>query len=202
MALFTESEVRDRARKPLAERSVFSRSGLNESYHDISTPVFSEEKNYDIFLSHSSKDSEIILGIKGILEDLGYSVYVDWIEDRHMDRLSVSPSTAETLRRRMNNSKSLLYITTENAEDSKWMPWECGYFDGFREKVAIVPVKKNVLPNEYSGQEYLGLYPYCVREADEASGKDTLWVMKNRKTYLSYDHWVSKANTELEWQRS
>lgn len=35
------------------------------------------DKNYDVFLSHSIRDTDIILGVKGIIEDLGYTVYVD-----------------------------------------------------------------------------------------------------------------------------
>ena len=37
-------------------------------------------KIYDIFLSHSSSDAEIVAGLKLEIEDLGFSVYVDWIE--------------------------------------------------------------------------------------------------------------------------
>jgi hypothetical protein len=37
------------------------------------------------------------------------------------------------------------------------MPWELGYFDGLRERVAVLPVVKT--QGAYVGNEYLGLYP-------------------------------------------
>jgi hypothetical protein len=122
MALFTESEVRARARQEKSRPANLYKSEsriLTEALESLS-----EYKTYDIFLSHSSKDAELILGVKGILEDLGYSVYVDWIEDPQLDRGNVTKTTADILRERMKYSKSLFYVTTDNAEKSKWMPWE------------------------------------------------------------------------------
>ena len=123
---------------------------------------------------------------------------MDWIEDPQLDRSRVTPETASQLRRRMNSSRSLLYVTTENAENSKWMPWECGYFDGLKEKVAIVPVKASVT-SSYAGQEYLGLYPYCVKEKSN-QGVETLWIHKDAKTYTSYNHWVKTRNVDVQWK--
>lgn len=34
----------------------------------------------------------------------------------------------------MRQCKSLFFVTTTNATNSKWMPWECGYFDGLDSK--------------------------------------------------------------------
>lgn len=166
MAIFTENEVRARARQSVATDRLIKKAYASHSARDVlreATESFSEAKNYDIFLSHSIKDEELVLGIKSIFEDLSYTVYVDWIDDPQLNRSKVTPETAAILRHRMSSSKSLLYVTTENAENSKWMPWECGYFDGLKEKVAIVPVKASAV-SSYSGQEYLGLYPYCVKE--------------------------------------
>lgn len=203
MALFTESEVRTRARQAVSADQAIRKSYYARDAKQIITESmesYSETKTYDIFLSHSIKDAEIILGIKGICEDLGYTVYVDWIDDRQLDRSKVTPITADTLRNRMKSSKSLFYVTTENSENSKWMPWECGFFDGLKEKVSIVPVKATST-STYNGQEYLGLYPYCVKEKSN-TGKDVLWIHKDRDTYTSYGHWVSRKNSEIEWKKS
>lgn len=203
MALFTESEVRARARQSVATDKLIKKAYVTRSAGDIlkeATASFSEAKSYDVFLSHSIKDGELILGIKAILEDLHYTVYVDWIDDPELDRTKVSPATANQLRRRMMSSRSLLYVTTENAENSRWMPWECGYFDGLKEKVAIVPVKTTSI-GSYAGQEYLGLYPYCVKEKS-TNQVDTLWIHKDAKTYTSYDHWVATKNADVNWKSS
>ncbi|MGE6163492.1 TIR domain-containing protein [Aeromonas salmonicida] len=198
MALFNENTIRARAQKEKQRTSNIYKS--NNQILSESASAFNKFKTYDIFLSHSSKDAELILGVKGTLEDMGYSVYVDWVEDPQLDRSNVNESTAELLRERMDASKSLFYVTTENAEASKWMPWECGYFDGVKEKVAILPVKKHSYDNDYKGQEYLGLYPYCVKQ-DNTLGQSRLWIYKNKDYYLLYEVWLETSRRNIEWRR-
>ncbi|MEF1327825.1 TIR domain-containing protein [Vibrio sp. M260121] len=198
MALFRESEIRARAQTERNKSTNIyktSRQILNESFES-----FSQYARYDIFLSHSSKDAELILGVKATLEDLGYSVYVDWVDDPQLDRSNVDADTAELLRKRMSASKSLLYVTTENATTSKWMPWECGYFDGIKEKVAIAPIATYSWSNEFEGQEYLGLYPYCLKQDDNA-GRPRLWIHKDKDLYLSFDAWLEVQRNQITWKR-
>lgn len=198
MALFNESTIRARAQKERQRTSNVYKS--NNQILSESASAFNKFKTYDIFLSHSLKDAELILGVKGTLEDMGYSVYVDWVDDPQLDRSNVNESTAELLRERMDASISLFYVTTENAEYSKWMPWECGYFDGVKEKVAILPVKKYSYNNDYNGQEYLGLYPYCVRQ-NNALGQSRLWIYKNKNYYLLYEVWLETSRRNIEWKK-
>lgn len=195
MALFTESSLRQRAQAEVR------RTGSTKKAEQLiveAASTYSTLKTYDIFLSHSVRDAELILGIKGILEDLGYTVYVDWIEDPQLDRSRVTPATADRLRQRMNSSKSLFYVTTANSDASRWMPWECGYFDGKKEKAAIVPVQKTSVDNSFFGQEYLGLYPYVVKQPN-SSKEEKLWVRKSNRQYIQYDTWVETPNSRLLW---
>lgn len=113
MALFTEGEVRSRARAE-ATKSRY----LFKSHAQILESISTEDLKvqlFDIFLSHSFRDAELILGIKLTLEDLGHSVYVDWVTDPQLDRNSISEATAEVLRGRMSSSSALFYVTTENS---------------------------------------------------------------------------------------
>jgi hypothetical protein len=120
---------------------------------------FSAGRQYDIFLSHSHDDAELILGVKKLIEDLGLTVYVDWIEDAKLDRTKVTRQTGTLLRARMRSCSSLIYVHSANSSDSVWMPWELGYFDGFRpHQVWILPLV-STSDSEFAGQEYLGLYP-------------------------------------------
>lgn len=100
-----------------------------------------------------------------LLEDMGKKVYVDWMNDPELDRSQVNKHTAERLRARMNQSDSLLYLASDNASNSKWMPWELGYFDGHKPgKVAILPVLDKA-DQKFEGQEYLGLYPTIDKDS-------------------------------------
>lgn len=197
MSLFIESKVRERGRMEVQRAGHVKKA---ERLIVEAMESYSESKTYDIFLSHSVRDAELILGMKGTFEDLGYSVYVDWIEDPQLDRTKVTPATAEKLRKRMESSRSLFYVTTQNAISSKWMPWECGFFDGKKEKVAIVPVVAQSADNSYSGQEYLGLYPYIVQQKDTA-GVEKLWVRLSSKQYVGYKKWVSTPSQQLSWSQ-
>lgn len=199
MALFTESTIRARAQKENQRSTNLYKS--NNQILNESVSSFNKFKTYDIFLSHSSKDSELILGVKVTLEDMGYSVYVDWVDDPQLNRTNVNESTADLLRERMDASKSLFYVTTENTDSSKWMPWECGYFDGIKEKVTILPIKKYSYDNEYKGQEYLGLYPYCLKQ-NNTLGQSKLWVYKNKEYYLVYEDWLKVTRRDLMWKKA
>ncbi len=118
---------------------------------------------FDIFLSHSAEDAEVIAGLKAMLERDGLSVYVDWLEDPQADRSRVTPQTAHMLRTRMNSSRYLLYASSTASSSSKWMPWELGYFDGRRPgHVGILPIVATS-DSPFKGLEYLGLYPLIER---------------------------------------
>jgi hypothetical protein len=77
--------------------------------------AYSAGKTYDIFLSHCFKDAEVVLGVAVSLREMGYQVYIDWLEDSHLNRDNVSKETAEILRNRMKVSKSLFFASSEQS---------------------------------------------------------------------------------------
>lgn len=119
----------------------------------------SADGSFDMFLSHSFRDAQAIIGLRNLFTDQGLRVYVDWIDDPELDRSHVSSSTAMRLRERMQQSKSLVYATSRAAGRSRWMPWELGYFDGIRgaARISIMPIEDHS-GSAFDGQEYLGLY--------------------------------------------
>jgi hypothetical protein len=116
--------------------------------------------DYDIFLSHSHEDAQVIAGVKTLLEGEGVSVYVYWAEENQA--AAVTAATAAKLRVRMNHCGALIYASSQASPRSKWMPWELGYFDGRKPgHVAIMPLPSS--SSTFAGQEYLGLYPNVER---------------------------------------
>src|SRR5947209_3205334 len=102
MALITENRLRTRAQNEISKGGYGSpfdsldakaknmvKGWVNEQRTFSAVP-----KSYDIFLSHSTNDAELVTGMKLTLEDLGYTVYVDWIEDPNLDRSNVTKETA------------------------------------------------------------------------------------------------------------
>jgi hypothetical protein len=135
--------------------------------------AFDAAAHYDVFLSHSFDDAEIIYGVKKMIEALGLTVYVDWIDDANLDRTKVTVKTAAILRERMKTCSSLVYAHSVNSPDSAWMPWELGYFDGLKPGyVWILPLVANS-DSEFREQAYLGLYP-SVEKLSDLHGRPNL----------------------------
>ncbi|TMM49131.1 toll/interleukin-1 receptor domain-containing protein [Sulfitobacter sabulilitoris] len=182
MTTFTESQMRQRARSKTG--------GFRDATTVLKEEVASANKmsSFDIFLSHSTSDAQIILGVKGILEDYGKTVYVDWLEDPQLNRRHVTAATAEAIRNRMHQCSSLIYVHSENSKSSKWMPWELGYFDGFSGAIAILPVTKN--GESFTGQEYLGIYPYIDEAPRIRSPTKEIWINKGVNESRAWDTWL------------
>lgn len=145
---------------------------------------------FDIFLSHALEDAILIKGLRDVLVELGYTVYVDWINDPQLERKYVSKYSAATLRRRMQQCRSLLFATSEAAKGSVWMPWELGFMDAdTKARVAIAPiVPEDQEYGEFKGQEYLGLYPYL-----DKSGA-ALYIHSSRNEWVSFKDWLNGSD--------
>lgn len=186
MALFSKSELENR----IITKSVYGieSSALRETkiknfcVHDSAII-------YDVFLSHSYKDRNVVLELADELsEKYKLKVYIDWIEDSELDRTHVNARTAQTIKKRMQNCKCLLYATSENSSSSKWMPWETGLMDGLNGRVAICPLMGGPNSN-FNGQEYLSLYPFLSYAKSSRSGIDMLWINKGSK-YVKFSDWL------------
>ena len=88
MAFFTKAEARAAAKRAMKNRSLVD--VINESIKASKLAT-----RFDVFLSHSINDAELVLGVKVLLEDMGKRVYVDWVDDPELDRNQVNKHTAE-----------------------------------------------------------------------------------------------------------
>lgn len=184
MSLITEGFLRGVTR----DRQVNLSKGL--SAPEVLNESFNINKTYDIFLSHSYIDKEQIASIKYYLELLGLSVYIDWIDDRQLVRNSVTKETAERIKLRMQKCKSLIYVFSENSNLSKWMPWELGYFDGIKGRIAVLPIARFSNDNSYKGTEYLGIYPYVTVDLIKDTNNETLWIRESLTKYVDIGSWL------------
>lgn len=172
---------------------------LDEAVHP-STENFSfvsdVNMEFDIFLSYSSRDSDIIIKVAHMLQGLGHSVYLDRLNDPQLDSKNVTRETAECLRNRLNHSKALFYAASISSQQSKWMPWEAGYMDARNGRVAILPIAVDIISARsdiYHGQEYLSLYPYISKGVSRDSGKTILWANETNEKYCPFSLWLEGA---------
>lgn len=193
MAIFTVDEVTSAAfvathtQNRVQFEEQVSKYILNETIQQQAVQTF------DIFLSHAYNDRTIVIGLYNILRGLGFAVYVDWIHDPKLNRQQVTPATAEVLRQRMHQCKSLLYATTVSSTNSRWMPWECGYYDGHNGHVAILPVL-SYAATTFTGQEYLGLYPFSQKGAGQGRIALMIHNQTNPQKALVFDLWIHSIN--------
>jgi hypothetical protein len=70
------------------------------------------------------------------------------------------------------------------------MQWELGYFDAFKtDKVAILPVV-NTDKYDFSGTEFLGLYPYVQKDKIQGKDIETLWIHLASDVYVTFEGWL------------
>ena len=158
MTFLRESEMRARARRRADAEGVSIAEALRRAARK-------RLPQYDIFLSQTIRDAEIVLGVYDLLTSAGYTVFCDWIDAPEADRNQVTPANAGFVRATMGVSDTLLFLDTEGADQSLWMCWELGWFDGARGPVAVLPVLAEG-ERYYRGREFLGLYPYVELDED------------------------------------
>jgi hypothetical protein len=109
------------------------------------------------FLCHSHKDADLVKGIIQLLNDNGWSIYVDWMDAS----MPATPNrvTASKIKDRIVACDWLLFLATFNSMGSRWCPWEIGYADGKKpiDHIIIIPTQDGVTTR---GSEYLQLYRY------------------------------------------
>jgi hypothetical protein len=146
MAFLSFSEVRDLSASVRNRRSVF-----NES--KASTPTGS------IFLSHSSADDEFVEGVVVLLSQFCIPVYTD----NHDHRLPSPPDvqTAVILKDEIKKSRRFIVLVSPNSRSSRWIPWELGLADGYKDipPIGILPITLGGVEENWAKEEYFGLYP-------------------------------------------
>jgi hypothetical protein len=149
----------------LSEAAVRVRSQRETTRSDEPAPtrlageLGSESDHFDIFLSHSIDDAELVNGVRLMLEDQHLVVYVDRPFASRQAGNRMTPGTMGRLRRRMIKSESLILLLSGTADDLEWIPWILGYFDGKGGRVASLPLSTDK-DGKPKTQGYVNLYPY------------------------------------------
>ena len=141
------SRVVDLSNKPLNEQRMFSAEHLDAS----------------VFLSHKHEEKTLLLRVKTLFENLGMSVYVDWL-DSNMQH-PTDKNTAEGLKKQIENNDKFVFIASDGAMNSPWCSWEIGIGDALKlkdDKIAILPIAEN--DGSWTKHEYLQIYPHIEYE--------------------------------------
>jgi hypothetical protein len=145
---------------------------------------------HNTFLSHSTKDQELLPGVVAILEAHGADVYIDK-KDETLPPYTTR-KTATILRKNIKAARKFVLFATPNSKDSRWVPWELGLSDGYKTdaNIAIFPAAEYSYQHSWSEQEYLGIYDRIVW-GKLAGYSNELWMV--------YDHEENTAVTLRNW---
>lgn len=86
-------------------------------------------KEYDFFISHSSKDSKLVQKLIKIENQQGKNIFCDWINDvDYLKRHLVCDATLKVIEKRMEQSKALIFVASPRSMASVWCKYELNYF--------------------------------------------------------------------------
>ncbi|MBR2446205.1 MAG: toll/interleukin-1 receptor domain-containing protein [Clostridia bacterium] len=101
-------------------------------------------KEYDYFISHSSKDSEAVQSLIVAVNQQKKNVFCDWINDvDYLKRHLVCDATLKVIERRMEQSRALIFVESENSRKSIWCKYELNYFRGLGKPIFMI-TKDNI----------------------------------------------------------
>ncbi|MBE7731678.1 toll/interleukin-1 receptor domain-containing protein [Devosia faecipullorum] len=143
------------------------------------------------FLSHSSKDEDLVVGALRVIEGHGGVAYLDK-KDPTLPPYT-SKETAKTLKDRIGQCGRFILLASENSKNSNWVPWELGIADGKKglDRIAIFPAVDSG-SDTWPEWEYMGLYPKVVW-GDLQGHSGFLWIVRDSAT--------NTAVTLSEWLR-
>ncbi|WP_084182730.1 toll/interleukin-1 receptor domain-containing protein [Nevskia soli] len=164
----TKSELRNIA----AQSTIIEQAQIRKSLTLDSTTT-------STFLSHSSKDDDLVVGAIKVLRNHGANVYIDEV-DPSMPPYTTE-ETAELLKSRIQHSKRFVLLASANSKESRWVPWELGIADGYKgtRGIALFPAVDSQ-SEDWASWEYLGLYRKIVW--GEIRGRQgSLWMVLDTK---------------------
>lgn len=154
--------------KELLTKRRIEKLAIENGYReDMPEEKWPEIGNYQVFISHSSRDVEFIKKLKFFLRHSkgGIGAYVDW-QDPDMQH-ETNARTAADLKDRIRKARKVIYVVTNDSLKSVWCGWEIGFADcdkGVKD-VAILAIKPN--NGRWKKHEYLQQYPWIYYDTEE-----------------------------------
>lgn len=96
-------------------------------------------KDYDFFISHSSKDRESVQKLITYENECNKDIFCDWINDAdYLKRNLVCEETLEIIEIRLKQSRALIFVDSKNSQESVWCKYELNYFNELNKPVYIL----------------------------------------------------------------
>ena len=143
---------------------------------------------HDVFLSHSHRDEARTQELAALLREWEIDVFVD-VDDAMLAQLP-DMELPDRLVGKLRRCRVLLFAFSEDAVDSRWMPWELGLAHGVVGRVLLWPFTERALQAK-ERQEYLHLYE-ALDPRDPAAARTVL------KGIIAMARWSSITPADAE----
>lgn len=128
----------------MTEKTNFNMKPL-DLFQKIENDLIQNKKSYDLFISHSFEDNELVRKIIKYLNKSNLNIYCDWLSDNDfLKRKYASDYTKMILKRRIEQSNKVLFIRTKNTNDqhsnfySEWVEMEILYAKEINKSIECV----------------------------------------------------------------
>ena len=130
---FFQIHCKNKKRKEYLKKYAFETYEIpqnpNELEYRIENSKEQKIKEYDYFISHSSRDSATVQSVIIFENKLGKNVYCDWISDvDYLKRHLMCGATLKVIENRLNQSKAMIFVSSTNSYNSIWCKYELNYF--------------------------------------------------------------------------
>ncbi len=121
----------------------------------INANQIQNKKVFDVFVSHSSKDKPIVQKLIKALNKHKLNNYCDWTSDSDfLKRELVSEYTKAVLQKRLEQSKILLFVRTQDSIQSDWVKFELEFFKSLRKPIRCIDFIGDNANSEFDIIEY------------------------------------------------
>lgn len=107
-------------------------------------------KEFDFFISHSSKDGVEVQKLINFQNNQQKNVFCDWINDLdYLKRELLCQATLNVIELRLKQSKNLIFVESENSKSSIWCKYELNYYLELNKPIFII-TKNDILKNNFT----------------------------------------------------
>lgn len=110
-------------------------------------------KEYDYFISHSSKDSSFVQKLIEAENQRGKNIFCDWINDAdYLKRHLLCGATLKVIEKRMEQSTAMIFVVSENSLNSVWCKYELNYLTDLGKPIYQIS-KESINQKDFSLKE-------------------------------------------------
>lgn len=143
ICVYTKNKKRrDYLKKVYSDESCDIPRNPDELEYRIKNGKEQKIKTFDYFISHSSRDKKRVQMLIDYENSNSKNIFCDWINDAdYLKRHLLCEATLKVLEMRMQQSKALIFVNSDNSRNSIWCKYELNYFFDLNKPMYIINIE-------------------------------------------------------------